>query len=161
MNNSSEIAKIYAKAIAKVGLDKDKFLRLLSEIYTLKSFDVSKIDVGVIKSLPLLQETQTLLQILIKNKKLYIIKDLFLAIKKEFLQSNKITLVEIKSSKSLNMNEAESIKIHLETKLKKNVVVEQTVDESLIGGFTLLFDSLYLDFSKKAKILKIRTCFLR
>ena len=73
------------------------------------------------------------------------------------LYNDKLGIVEVEaiSATALTAEQRARIKEKLEKKLSKTVTVSNTVDESILGGLILRYDSLQLDGSVKTRLEKI------
>lgn len=100
--------------------------------------------------------TARLLLIIADNKRLDLlgeISDHFLEIKRN-LDGEK--LIEVASSQRLSNIDLEEIKNFLAKKLKKKIIINNTIDASLIGGVIIKIDSLVLDNSVANKLNNIK-----
>ena len=73
------------------------------------------------------------------------------------LYNDKLGIVEVEavSATALTEEQRARIKEKLEKKLSKTVTVSNTVDESILGGLILRYDSLQLDGSIRTRLEKI------
>lgn len=158
---SFQLASIYAQAVVKLELEEDAFTRLASEIHTISEFDISRLKPEIFQNMPLLLETQRIIAILHANKKLFILKDLVSFLEKELLKRRNSMFFTVKTFAKFASEEAEMLKQTLAKHFKKSIVINEVLNPSLVGGFSLHFESYQLDFSKKAKLSKIKACFLK
>lgn len=95
--------------------------------------------------------------LLIKNKR----TNLFFKIVKRFKQIKLakagIKLVYLKASIKLKSSELMAISQHLEKTLATKIKLITLIDENLIGGFIIKFDSYVLDLSLKTKLESIES----
>ena len=155
------VASIYANAVMKLGLSKEKLERVVFEMLEIAKHDVSVLKFESFVSMPLSEETKNILKIVFSQKKAKSLPFIALLLKMAFAESMGVVFVSVKSAKTVAESEKNEIKKELETFLKKEIVLETSIDESLIEGFSLSFGSYLLDFSKKAKISKIKACILK
>lgn len=73
-----------------------------------------------------------------------------------YLKNNNTVVAKIKSVVPLNENQRESIKNKLENRYKKNIIMEEEIDESLLGGVLISVGDEVIDGSIKAKLLDLR-----
>ena len=154
-------ASVYAKALMMLNLPKQSLSRLVSEVITIADYDIKKIGTNVFNNTSLLKETKNFLNVLKNQNKLHLLKTISELLKKEFLLKNNIINVCVSSSKPLSNEEEEELKTKLQDHFKKEILLDKSIDPSLLEGFTLSFDSYFIDFSNKAKISKIKSCILR
>jgi F0F1-type ATP synthase delta subunit len=151
----------FVKAVMALNLPKEKLERMASEVLTISSFEHKKLKFEIIKNLPLLEETKKFMQIIFEQKKAKLLKGIAHFLKLHFLEKNNTKLVKITTAEALNSQEEEMMAKELKNQFNSEILIEKEVDKTLISGFKLNFGAYLLDFSKKAKISKIKTCILK
>ena len=73
------------------------------------------------------------------------------------LYNNKLGITEVEAVSAVSLTEAEKERLisALEAKLSSKVVIKNTVDESILGGLILRYNSLQMDGSVKTRLEKI------
>ena len=154
-------ASVYAKAILSLKLELEDMKKVISEIITIAEYDISSLNYKVFDQMPLSQITKNFIKVLFEQNKVTLLPQIAKFAKKSFLQNNKVTLVNVSSAKALSLNIENQIQSELQNYFKTDVILQKSIDKNLIDGFTLFFDSYFIDFSKKAKIQKIKSCILQ
>jgi F-type H+-transporting ATPase subunit delta len=158
---SFNLVLVYSKAIEKLNLSEEVLLRLINEIYTISEFDIQKKNIDFSK-IPLLDETKNLLKILGTRGEMNILKSLSQALRKSLVKAKNAISVEVRTFSKLVDADVSLIKGALKEKFHKSeVIIEEIIDKTLLGGFVIRFNSFQLDFSKRDKISKIKSCILK
>jgi ATP synthase F1 delta subunit len=154
-----QVASIYAKALMMLDLPKEVLERVVSEILTIAGYE--GVNHKILETMPLRTETKNFIKVLSEQKKMKLLPSIVTLLKMKFLEKNTIKLIKICTAKELTSQEEESLMQELKSQFKSEIMLEKEVDATLISGFKLFFDAYLLDFSKKAKISKIKACILK
>ncbi len=118
--------------------DKDRFIDILT---------------NKLKSESLLKRV---LYILIKNARMHLFSEIVDEYEALLRESKGIKFVEISSASKLGKKEMEFIHNLLESSLDKKIELEHSVDESLLGGVIVKYDSNLLDCSVQGALDRIQ-----
>jgi ATP synthase F1 delta subunit len=154
-----QTASVYAKALITLNLPNEALERVISEILTIANYN--NVNLKIIEGIPLSIETKNFLKVVINQKKTKLLASIAHLLKIKFLEKNNITLVKVVSAKELSHQEEGDLTQQLKAQFKSEIMLEKEVDKTLISGFKLHFGAYLIDFSKKAKISKIKTCILK
>lgn len=94
--------------------------------------------------------------VLIKNKRLNLINDVFNSFRQLYFNYENIKLIKIKSSYELTDDEKRLIFGKLTNKFGNKIVIDYFVDESLKLGYIMEIDNKVLDTSIKTKLSKLK-----
>jgi F-type H+-transporting ATPase subunit delta len=95
-----------------------------------------------------------LLKKLIKKHSLSMLQDICQYLPALVDQKLGVYLAEVKSVTPLKQKEKEDIQTYLQTHLNKNFNIKNIIDESILGGVKVIFDSFLLDASIACKLQK-------
>lgn len=97
------------------------------------------------------------LHILVDNMRINFINDIKDHYYNLLLASQGVKIVEVISAKKLTNQQLENIKKYLEAELNNIVEINTDIDESLISGMVVKYDSILLDCSVVGMLQKIKT----
>ena len=159
--NSFQIASVYTKAVLLLNLEESIFKTVVEEITTCSQFKMESLSLSQIQAIGFQKETKNVLRILFEQKKLFILPELARQLKIECIKISNSMVFRLSSATKIEENEIANLKKTLQEAFKKDIILEEKQEISLIGGFTLSFGSFLLDFSKKSQISKIKACILK
>lgn len=163
---------------------------LLESAETQKSVDAVKADLGALKALyadsaefktlihsPTIQLaekekmisdtfknvnelTLTFLRLLVRKNRLTLLVDCVTEFERLIDLKSGIVHAEAISSEKLTDNQLASIKQNLETQLNKSVVLTNSTDESLLGGYVVRVNDTMIDHSIKNQLAKLKESLL-
>lgn len=169
-----EVAKKYAVALWETAAQDDNMLKVFQDVQKLQT---ACRDQTLLKKLnmPLLSKTQkddlvstiakslnlniitkNFLTVLIENRRFDVLENVLNTFKDIYFQKNNILKVVVETAQPLNNNQEQKLKTGLEKKLKKEVWLSYKLNENLLGGLTLYYDSVQIDDSLKNKLNTIQ-----
>jgi F-type H+-transporting ATPase subunit delta len=167
-----EIARRYAKAlydlaknanvVEKISVElnsfadayeKEAFFKILVES-PLFSIEKQK---SILKSIECDAILKKFVQLLCKNKRLYLIDAINKSFKEMVMQASGQIIVDVTSAKPMNDNDVQELKNMLEKKSQKKVSLNQKNDSSLMGGMIIQIGSTRIDSSLKTRLDNIYT----
>ena len=167
-------ARPYAKALFKTARDQstlDEYLEMLSNLNLVlnekevknlminDSFD-SKDKIKILSEI--LQDStderfMRFIKLLIENDRLLVISEI-LGLYNMYLQEERsLKTAKIDTAFELSSEQLESVKIALEKRFNKKVVIEQNIDVTLLAGAVVRVDDLVIDGSFKEQLRKLET----
>lgn len=176
--NRNRMAKRFADALytscnsfeqkVKIEYNLESFITLVEEGSSIKTFFFNKVsEIADLKQaseiiaelLALEENVKTFFFILSEKRRFNLIGDIL----KEFKlllrnEANKKEVI-IKSAKAISADEENQLKETVSNYLQKEVLFVKEVDESLIGGIKIQFDSFLFDASVKGKLERIKNSF--
>ena len=164
-----KIAETYADALLSIAkkdnlLDKvQSDIELLSNVSSLKMLALPEIDakkqdelLNFIKTnLNLDTVSINFLRLLIENKVIGEFQNITKTFKDKVLEAQGVIKVLVQSVQPLTEEQAQKLKKGLEKKLKKEIILENRLNESLLGGLSLNIGSLEIDDSISNKLKTI------
>ncbi|MCW5197418.1 ATP synthase F1 subunit delta [Buchnera aphidicola] len=161
-----KLAYIYAKSIFNIALKYNqinrikKILLLMSYLVQHKkikkifskysdSKSLYKIFMFLLYDFNMTIYEKNFLKILIKNKRLFLLKKIYIEYNLILRKHNKIIYVIIKLSKRINDIQKNQIKLVLKKILLSKIKFNFVIDQNLIGGFVILIDNFLIDLSIK------------
>jgi F-type H+-transporting ATPase subunit delta len=168
---ANEVARVYASALLDIGQERKILSQLEEELgFVAKllgddnnlvlffsapgvSKDSKKAFVDRVFKDQLSDISVNFLKILIDNNRHLSIRDIHLALVEFIDELNNRQRVQVVSSSSLNAEATRKIKDALEKKFSKEIIIEEVVDETIIGGIVIKIGDLVIDGSL-AKDLK-------
>jgi F-type H+-transporting ATPase subunit delta len=106
--------------------------------------------------LGLTQLVANFLRILVKNSRFFLISEIVENFSQIVANNKNIQHAKIYSAYALAKNEIDLIISFLESRLKKQISLETNIDESLIGGAVIQYDSNLIDCSVKGALDRIK-----
>ncbi|HCU58764.1 MAG TPA: ATP synthase F1 subunit delta [Alphaproteobacteria bacterium] len=104
------------------------------------------------KTLKLNIITTNLLKVLADNKRFDVLKEIFGAFEDINLKKSGILKVLVETAEPLSATQEKKLKEGLQKKLKKDVILSYKLNENLLGGLILYYDSVQIDDSIKSKL---------
>lgn len=163
MQHNLIIAYAYATAIFRIAIENKslekwkKFLiKLLhiSQIQDVNQFFHSIYPANIIQKIILLFFTdnldiysKNLIQLLVINKRLYLIENIFHKFIKLYNEYYNIVNVELTTVHTLNIQQKKKISVILENKLNKRINLICTVDNSILYGVIIRYNNMVIDNS--------------
>ncbi|WP_347939100.1 ATP synthase F1 subunit delta [Rickettsia oklahomensis] len=95
------------------------------------------------------------LLLLIKNSRITILSDIVSIFNKLLYESKNIKIVQVISANKLQPKEQEWIKSHIEKELDQKTEILFAIDNTIIGGIVIKYDSMLQDYSIKGSLDKI------
>ena len=138
VNSALADSSEYAKILDTPALSKEERLSLADEAF----FGLHEYVVNVVK-------------MLCTSHNLYTFSRLFREFSKLYNEKKGIVEVEAVSAVPLNESEKERLSESLKAKLSATVVIKNVVDESILGGLVIRYNSLQLDGSVKTRLERI------
>jgi F-type H+-transporting ATPase subunit delta len=99
------------------------------------------------------------LLIVLQNSRLGFLNDIVVLFNKMMLDSKFIKIVDVTSAGKLNKKQQKWVLDYIEEKLKQKTQINFLVNNALIAGITIEYDSICLDYSVNAMIDKIKNSF--
>jgi F-type H+-transporting ATPase subunit delta len=95
--------------------------------------------------------------VVIDNKRQKNIKDIFLGFQDMVYEKNNILAVKAVSAVALNKQQINSLKNRLAQQFNKEIIIENKIDPSIMGGLVIYAENRILDGSIKGKLEKLKT----
>ena len=95
------------------------------------------------------------LYVITKNSRINLFSEIVLEYEHLLMESNGIKAVSVVSATDMNAEEIEFIRNIVEAKLGTEIKLEHSVDESLLGGAVIKYESSLLDCSLKGALQRI------
>ena len=170
----NEVARVYASSLAEIGQEKNilnqleeemKFVtellkedRELNQFFTSPGFskDSKKDFISKVFSGKLSESVVNLLNLLVENDRQAIVGDIYLALNKLIDEANNRKEVTIVSCEKLDESSIDNIKAKLKDKLNKDIVINEEIDKSILGGIIIKIDDLVIDGSLSKGLKNIR-----
>lgn len=115
-----------------------------------------KIWLAIIKSRKFNELTNSFLKVLIKNNRLYLLKNIIINFTDKLKIYQGVRKADFITAVQVNKNIVNSIKKELEKAFKDSMEMHITINPKLLGGFVLKIDSHMLDCSLNTKLEKIK-----
>jgi F-type H+-transporting ATPase subunit delta len=164
----TDTVKLYATALFNYALANKMLDKISEEILNLQSIylDIEtvaepiysgaeqiKLLQDISQSLKLSKETENLLNLLSKNKRLHLLEEIFkyFDILVSEYSGNKI--VELIVSKELSLKEQDEVKQQLEDVLESKIQICLKIDPKIIGGVVVKVDNKMFDASLQSRFL--------
>ncbi len=149
-----EVAKNLSLTSALVRKDKD-FARILLHPGIDKGEKINLLE-GISKKARFCEEFCSFIRVLAEKNRLGLIHGVFLRYRDLYEQRKGLLKVFIATAVSLSAGQLKALKEVLKRRLKKDIVILQMVEPSLIGGFDLrIGNSVYnLSLASRAKLIK-------
>ncbi len=167
-----EAAKVYAGALLELGQEKNMLSRieeelgfvasLINEDRTLVQYlnapgvsvDVKKQFISKVFSDNLSELVVNFIKLTIDKNRQGIIRDIYASLKELIDDANNRQRVNVISAIELNEESKKKIKLALEDKYKKEIILEEKTDETILGGIVIKIGDVIID-SSLAKDLRI------
>jgi len=165
----------YAKALFEVANEKKSVTKVLKDIKNIQNAVPDKNLLQYLNS-PLLKESQkkeliqtfskllklniitkNFLNVLVKDGHLNDLETILNAFNNINLKKNNMINVFVETAEPLSEIQEKRLKLGLEKKLKKEVILSYKLNENLLGGLILYYDSIQIDDSLEHKLKNIET----
>ncbi len=171
---ANEVARVYASALLDIGQERKILSQLEEELGFIAKLldddrdlvlffnapgvtkDSKKAFVDRIFKGELSEISVNFLKTLIDNNRQLSIKDIHEALIELIDELNNRQRVQVVSSSSLTAEAAKKIKDALEKKFNKEIIIEEVVDETIIGGIVIKIGDLVIDGSLAKDLRNIR-----
>lgn len=141
------------KALLKESADLTRFVR--SPVLTAE--DQAKAMSAILAKLGASDLTKNFLQILVKNRRLFAVDDMIKAFGALLARERGQVNAEVASAHALTSEQMASLMETLKAAVGKDVIVNSSVDPSLIGGLVVKMGSRMIDSSIRAKLNSLKT----
>jgi len=176
--NEGLIPNRYAKALIKVAQEKNQAKNIYGFLQTLVQSFVEQPELQKSVANPYIEPQHKVkllqtaagagadnalfndfLKLLIKNKRISFIRDMALSYLKQYRLENQIYLVNITSAATIERQELDRLVSLVQKQLPTDATIQLTesVDPSLIGGFSISIDNTKLDASIKNQLKQLRS----
>lgn len=170
----NEVARVYASSLAEIGQENNilnqleeemKFVaELIKEDRELNLFltspgfpkDSKKDFISKVFSGKLSENTVNFLSLLVENDRQAIVGDIYQALNELIDELNNRKKVTIVSCEKLDESSIENIKAKLKNKLNKDIIINEKIDETILGGIIIKVDDLVIDGSLSKGLKNIR-----
>lgn len=167
-----EAAKVYAGALLELGQEKNMLSRieeelgfvasLINEDRTLVQYlnapgvsvDAKKQFISKVFSDNLSELVVNFIKLTLDKNRQGIIRDIYTSLKELIDDANNRQRVKVTSAIELNEESKKKIKLALEDKYKKEIILEERTDETILGGIVIKIGDVIID-SSLAKDLRI------
>lgn len=102
------------------------------------------------------EELLDFLLLTIDKERILFLREKYNQFKQIYLSESKILIAEVKSLISLSKGEKEALKINLEKRYGKTIVLKEKVDKSLIGGIIVRIGDEIIDGSIKNRLVEFK-----
>ncbi len=168
MTDTVTLSRPYAEAAYKIASDTQAVDKWSDSLSTLSRVIVDG-DVKAIIASPKISTEKTLdflnsflsvkqplfsnfLAIMIENKKVYYIDEVFRLYREMILNDRNITIAEIETAFPLTGDQKKLLKTSLEEKHKKKIQIEEIINKDLLAGIKINIENQVSDFSIKYKL---------
>lgn len=173
----TKAASRYSKALLEFAVEKDhldkvlkdinKITALLSESRDLSTLMVSQVVnddkkdevLRIILKDEVSDLTMGFITLLARNKRADIIAEVFEDFKQRYKIYKRILTVQVTSAAELSDDMRKKIKSAIKAENWREIVIEETVDPEIIGGFVLNTNNLQFDASVSAQLKDIKQAF--
>jgi F-type H+-transporting ATPase subunit delta len=138
----------------KAANDNDGFKKIVNNPVS----DKSQI-LGLISSLNFSEKLSNFLKIIVENKRLFLIADIAEKLSKIIRKNNNQEVAEVYSVKKLSDDSIKQISEQLKKVLNKDIVVENKIDKSVLGGLKIKVGSVLFDDSLATKLQRLKVEF--
>lgn len=160
------VEKEYAQALLELASEQNKLTKITSEIEAVLKL-LKNNDFKLFMESPSIQinekkkvlknslidfndVTLNFLYVLLDNRRFYCLENIYKNYKELMLKGKKTTNVTLHSQVKLTKAQIEKLKAPIEARLNsKNIVIENIVDPTLIGGIVIYADNTRIDLSTK------------
>jgi F-type H+-transporting ATPase subunit delta len=171
---ANEVARVYASALLDIGQERKILSQLEEELGFVAKLldddrdlvlffnapgvtkDSKKAFVDRIFNGQLSEISINFLKILIDNNRQLSIRDIHLALIEFIDELNNRQRVQVVASTGLSAEATKKIKDALEKKFSKEIIIEEVVDEAIIGGIVIKIGDLVIDGSLAKDLKNIR-----
>ena len=170
-STSNGIATRYASALFSLSDEQDDILILEQNVATLKQSIENSVDLNSLISSPIYSRDQqqnaitaiakkldlsavmtNTLSLMAAKRRLFVVPS-FLTVLKDLIAAHKNEITaEVVSAKSLSNGQLNKLAKTLKASFGKNVIINATVDQTLIGGMIVKVGSRMIDTSIQAKL---------
>ncbi len=176
--SENDIAFIYASSLVEIGREKNILTDLDDELKSLSSLLEEDEDLkkylfspqftkeskkGIVKkcfSGNFSEYTVNLLCVMIENDRQSVLNDMIKSFSNILDEINNRARVTITSIEKLDKATIDSISVQLKSIYKKDIIIKEKIDESIIGGIIINIGDIVIDGSISKDIKKIRTSLL-
>ena len=168
MTDTVTISRPYAEAAYKIASETKSLDRWSKNLSSLSSVIVDG-NVKAIIASPKISTVKTLdflnsflsdedplftnfISIMIENKKIYYIDEVYRLYREMILDVKNITIVEVETAFPLTDNQKMKLENMLEKKHDKKISIEETINQKLLAGIKISIDNEVTDFSVKHKL---------
>ncbi|CAL4317490.1 ATP synthase subunit delta [Buchnera aphidicola (Chaitophorus sp. 3695)] len=168
-----KLAYLYAQSIFNISLKNNqidrmkKILFLMSYIVLHKkikncfseysdSKNLYELFIFLLHDLNIKNYEKNFLKLLIKNKRLFLLKKIYIAYNSIIRKHNKVIYVVFKSSGVINSIQKNKIKLILKKILLSKIKINFIIDLGLIGGFVIFIDDILIDLSIKNNLTYLK-----
>jgi F-type H+-transporting ATPase subunit delta len=173
----TKAASRYSKSLLELAVEKDQLEKvledinsisaLLSESRDLSAFLVSKVvnddkKEEVMRSLfsgKVTDLTMSFISLLARNKRANILAEVFEDFRERYKIHKRILTVQVTSAAELSDDMRKKIKDAIKAENWNEIVIEETVNPDIIGGFILKTNDLQFDASVSAQLQEIKQSF--
>ena len=171
---NEQIAVVYTKALFDASLDADSLdqsveelrffkktldenpkLKVIFENPNIEKAEKKEIIVAILKGAS--QNVINFLKILIDNQRFVNFDGIYHEYIKKFNDRNNISTGKVYSQRPLDEAAIKRIEETLSKKFARKVELENVIDESLIGGFTIQLDGKFIDNSIKGRLEDLKS----
>ena len=168
MTDTVTLSRPYAEAAYKIASDTKSLDSWTQNLSTLSRV-IADGDVKAIIASPKISSEKTLdflnsflsktdplfsnfLTIMIENKKVYYIDEVFRLYREMILNDQNITIAEVETAFPLTDNQRKMLQENLEGKHNKKIEIEEVVNKDLLAGIKINVDNEVIDYSIKFKL---------
>ena len=101
--------------------------------------------------------TANLVALMAQNRRLFALPDVIRGFRALLAQKRGIVTAEVRSAKALSAKQREALTKTLKNSTGKDIVLDVTVDETLIGGLVVKVGSKMIDTSIRSKLDRLQT----
>jgi F-type H+-transporting ATPase subunit delta len=151
--NSINTIEEELKAITNICKDEDTM-----KFFTSPSIQIEDKKKVVIKSFKDFNETLiNFIFVLLDNRRFNLLDSIYNELKKIILEEKEIISIKLISAKKLDKNQIDKLTLSIRLRFNnKKLIIENIVDESLIGGIKILANDIEIDLSTKNSILELK-----
>lgn len=171
--NARDISNSYAKALYRSATDESWRDQIMNDVHQLSDMlshttlfrDLSSPILGKFKQKELLSElskqlnlsqiTTDFLYVVVDKGRLSFLQKILQAYQKIYLEGKNIVEVEVETAVPLTEHQTKALTKGLTEKLKKEIILHQKLNERILGGLILRYQSYEIDDSLNGKVQAI------
>ncbi len=175
----NEVSRVYAGALLEIGLESKSLFQLQEELSFIVDLLSSDSDFENFLNAPVIprqtkknfinkifkdklsEDTVGFLDVLLDNDRQKFLKDIYHSFVEQIDAANKRQRIKLISSVKLNEKMLGDIKSVMSKKFNKDISIEETVDESIIGGFIIEINDRIIDGSVANSLKNIKQKLLK
>ncbi len=172
MTDAVTISRPYAEAAYKIASETKSLDKWTQSLSTLSKI-IIRADIKALIASPRVPSDKTLdflnsflteinplfsnfINIMIQNKKIYYIDEVYRLFREMILNDQNITIAEIETAFPLTDEQKTKLKNNLEDKYNKKIEIEEVINQGLLAGIKISIENEVSDFSVRYKLASMK-----